>query len=125
MRFSWIPLKEIKLTKGKIALMENYCVRCNKEHQDYAWKYNNEAGGWFCTKYFKPSGAKEWVPESMVNERKEYFNSIVQPFRQGQLSKEYVEAHGTKGLNVTKEEVKKAKYVWSDLKGFSNRHKSK
>jgi hypothetical protein len=102
-----------------------YCLGCQKKHQDWAWKYSNEFEGWFCSKYFKPSNAQEFVPERIVDERKEYFNSTVQPYRQGELSKEYVEAHGTKGVNVTPEEADKAKYVWKDLKGWENRKKSK
>ena len=67
----------------------------------------------------------EFVTEDIRGERQEYFNSIVQPFRCGELSKEYVETHGTQGINVTPEEASKAKDVWSDLPGHSTRKKSK
>lgn len=57
----------------------------------------------------------EMVGESIKRERKEYAKSIVQPYRRGELSREYLEAYGTKGIKATPEEVKKAKYVWSDI----------
>ena len=103
--------------------MKNYCFGCKKEHDDFAWKYAD--GKWICSKYFKPSGPLEMVPGRIVEDREKYFNSTLQPYRQGELSKEYIEAHGTKGIDVSREEVKKAKYVWKDLKGWENRSKSK
>ena len=65
------------------------------------------------------------MPEHVKDERKEYFNSIVQPFRGNDLSKEYIEAHGTKGISVTKEEVSNAKDTWKDLEGYDTRKASK
>jgi hypothetical protein len=60
----------------------------------------------------------EFVPDHIKEERVEYRNQTVQPFRNGQLSKEYVELYGTKYIEVTQEEVKNAKYVWDrDLPG--------
>lgn len=103
--------------------MKQFCYVCNEEVDDWAWNY---AGGkWICSAHFQPSAPSEMVTGEIAQQREEYFNSTLQPYRQGELSKEYIEAHGTKGLNVTKEEVKKAKYVWKDLKGFNNRKKSK
>ena len=105
----------------------SFCVGCQKEHEDgLGWKYSAEYEGWVCTKFFKISPPNEYVPESVENERKEYFNATLQPFRSGgELSKEYIEAHGTKGIDVTPEEVKRAKYVWRDLVGWGTRDKSK
>ena len=104
--------------------MVEYCQGCCKEHDDYAWHFSREFEGWICSKHFKVT-YKEIEPESIKEDRKKYFNAVVQPFRSGELSREYVEAHGTKGLSVTKEEVKKSKYVWKDLAGWSSRDKSK
>jgi len=38
---------------------------------------------------------------------------MLQPWREGQLSKEYIEKHGTENIKVTPEEVKNAKNVWT------------
>jgi len=103
--------------------MKQFCYACGEEHDDWAWNY--VGGKWVCSAYFNPSAPLEMVPESVKEERKEYFNATLQPYRQGELSKEYIEAHGTKGLNATKEEIKKSKYVWKDLDGWENRSKSK
>jgi hypothetical protein len=102
----------------------SWCKACSKEHNDWAWR-NIGNGEWVCSKWFKPTGPSEDVPKEVFEERKEFFNSTLQPFRNGELSREYVEAHGTKGIGVTPEEAKKAKYVWKDLAGFSNRKLSK
>ncbi len=102
--------------------MKAFCYACQKEHDDYAWNFSD--GKWICSKHFKPSGALEAVTGQIAEDREKYFNSTLQPYRQGELSKEYIEAHGTKGIHVSKEEAKKAKYVWKDLKGWENRKKS-
>ena len=99
------------------------CKGCGKKHTDRNWKYIN--GGWYCTKYHRPSKMGEFMPKSVKDERKEYFNSIVQPYRGDNLSKEYIEAHGTEGISVTEKEVSKAKDVWKDIEGYSTRKASK
>lgn len=50
----------------------------------------------------------EFTSESIKEDRKRFQKDILQPFRAGELSAEYIKAYGTKGINVTKEEVKKA-----------------
>lgn len=70
-------------------------------------------------------GYHEFVPDSTKEDRKQYFKSALQPFRDGELSREYVEAYGTKGINVSHDEVRKAKDVWKDLSGWKYRHQSK
>lgn len=98
-----------------------YCKGCKKNHSDSSWIFKN---GWYCTKFHKPTNY-EMIPDRVKDDRVEYFNSTIQPFRGDSVSKEYIEAHGTEGINVTKEEVKKAKNVWSDLRGWKTRKKSK
>jgi hypothetical protein len=110
--------------------MKELCVLCHKIHDAFNWKYGEYETveglrwGWFCDKWFKPSHP-EFVPQRIKDDRVTNFNSLMQPFRGGELSKEYVEKYGTKRLKVTPEEVKKAKHVWKDLPGWSGRHKSK
>lgn len=54
----------------------------------------------------------EVIPEHIKTEREEYKQQTIQPFRNGQLSKEYVDLYGTSRIEVTSEEVKNAKNVW-------------
>lgn len=48
--------------------------------------------------------------------RKEYASEMFQPYVNGVLSREFVEAHGTDKLHgVGEKEIKKAKYVYGDM----------
>ena len=99
-----------------------YCKGCKKEHSDKSWLYKD--GGWYCSKYHIPTST-EFIPERVREDRVEYFNSTIQPFRGGELSKEYIDVYGTEGISVSKQEAKKAKNVWKDLRGHRSRKKSK
>lgn len=100
-----------------------YCHGHDKEHRDKSWKLIE--GNWYCTEFHRPNRMAEFMPERVKDERLEYQNSIVQPFRGDDLSLEYIEAHGTKGIDVTPEQVKKAKHVWKDTPGWHTRKASK
>jgi hypothetical protein len=52
--------------------------------------------------------AVEFTSEAIKEDRKKFAGDILQPFRAGELSKEYIEHFGTKGISVSKDEVKKA-----------------
>jgi hypothetical protein len=53
------------------------------------------------------------VGEQIRKERTEYAKSTLQPRnRYGELSREYIESYGTKGIKASKEEIKTAKYIW-------------
>ncbi len=52
----------------------------------------------------------EFTPELIKIQRKEFKDDIIQPFRDGEVSKEYVDKYGNK--NIIK--GGKAKYVWDD-----------
>ncbi len=100
------------------------CPSCNERespiHPQYGVVWCEE-----CKKKYKRIGKSiEIVDESTKEDRKKYFKSLLQPYRRGQLSREYIEAHGTKGINPTPEEVRKSKHVWKDLKGWRTRNKS-
>jgi hypothetical protein len=61
----------------------------------------------------RPAKQIEFVPDYIKNQRKEFAKDIVQPFRKGELSKEYIELYGTKRLKgVSQKEIKNAKNVW-------------
>ena len=100
-----------------------YCKGHEKEHEDKSWKFIE--GNWYCTKYHRPSRLSEFMPANVTDDRQEYFNSIVQPYRDGKLSKEYLDAHGTKGIEASDKEIREAKPLWRDLKGYNTRKKSK
>lgn len=67
----------------------------------------------------------EFTSSSVKNGRLEYMRSHLQPFVNGALSREYVEAFGTKGISVTKKDVKEARYVYKDLPRWHKRNDSK
>lgn len=61
-----------------------------------------------------PDTQIEFTSEKIKRDRKEFGKSIIQPYRGGVLSKEYLEAHGTKNIKPTTKEVRNAKYVWKE-----------
>jgi hypothetical protein len=63
--------------------------------------------------------------ESIKQQRREYQKSILQPRREGVLSKEYLDTYGTKGIKATPEEVKKAEPVWEDSIDSENLQRTK
>lgn len=66
------------------------------------------------TKQPLPAVQIEMVGNSIKEQRKEYAKSIVQPWRSGVLSKEYLDLYGTKNIKPTEKDMKNAKYVWKD-----------
>ena len=88
--------------------MANYfCHGCNKQHDDFNWKIKYEEvkeeleSGFrstfkpinLCRKWHKPSPAVEFVSEGTKEDRKKFFKSLVQPTRDGEASKEFIEAY--------------------------------
>ena len=73
--------------------------------------------------YRRPNISVEFTSEDIKRQRKDYSTDIIQPYRKGELSKEYIEKYGTKRLKVTPEEIKNAKNVWngSDIGGYYNK----
>lgn len=97
------------------------CSICKQDKKDTSWLYSALRNGWICSSHFMESSKPEFVPERIRDDRREYFHTVVQPFRGGELSREYIENYGTKGINVTEKQMKKAKYVWKDLDGWNTR----
>ena len=56
----------------------------------------------------------EFTSQEIKEGRKQYKDEIIQPFRSGEVSKEYIDKYGYQRLGITKEEADKAKNVWSD-----------
>lgn len=68
-----------------------------------------------------PGGDIEFTSESIKQQRVDYGDDVVQPFRSGQLSKRYVEKYGTEHIQVSEKEVKEAMDkpdVWSGDIGY-------
>ncbi len=68
----------------------------------------------------KHKGALEFVPDSIKEGRRQHRASLLQPFRGGEVSKEYLDAYpeAKKGMIkegvITREQAKKAKNVWGN-----------
>lgn len=75
-------------------------------------------------KYGSLGGVPEFTSETVKEDRKKYFNSMLQPEREGIPSKEFVEAYPEKARKLFKDRINKAQYVWQDQPGWSNRRRS-
>jgi hypothetical protein len=95
--------------------MKSSCVLCHTTHDAQNWKYAEyEKGkeGWFCERWFKPTNP-EFVPQRIKDQRQEYAKSLLQPYRGGTASQEYIEAYGTG--RIQPEDIKGAKNVWKEV----------
>ena len=92
------------------------CLNCNKNKAQNISPY----GFLPCTEcqehqrqLSKPKKSVEMTTDQVRNERKMYSKDILQPFREGVLSKEYLKEYGTATIKATPEDIKNAKNVWS------------
>jgi len=86
-----------------------HCTVCQKQEENFD----------------KPKLGVEFTTESIKDQRREYKRDILQPFRDGVLSQEYLDEYGTQGIEVNKDQIKNAKYTYKDTPGWWNREKSK
>ena len=99
------------------------CIIHNTTHtSEGGWTYREwdmESGkiyGWGCSDISYP----EFTTENIKEERKKYAPDMVQRFREGSLSREFVELYPDQARGmvkegiITKEQVKKSKYVWKE-----------
>ena len=56
----------------------------------------------------------ELTTDSIRQQRREFKADIIQPWRSGELSKEYIETYGDQHIKTDSGEMKKAKYTWED-----------
>lgn len=129
MKYSWWP-PDKKLMRGKKVM----CPKCMAHkallHPTY--------GVLPCTECKKKSreeglgklgGYPEFTTESIKTGRKEFVTDQFQSHRGGHLSREFVEAYPERTRNMIKDgalsrqEVKKSKYVWKDLSNWNYRKK--
>jgi len=98
-----------------------FCSVCQKEVEHHNWKNRIVRGKsiFVCGEHFK-SSYPELIPKRTKAERKRFFKDTLQPYRQGELSKEYVDAYPNKAKEMaTKEEISKAKDIWKGEPGQS------
>ena len=73
------------------------------------------------SKFAKPYQNVEFTSGEIKEGRKEYARSIIQKYRNGELSREYVEAYPERAKAMvktgihTEKEIKQARSVWSDV----------
>lgn len=72
-----------------------------------------------------PRLGMEFVPDRIKQDRNENYTSTIQAYRGNTLSKEYLEAYGTKFIKPSKQDIKNAKYVWKDTLNWQNRDKTR
>lgn len=95
------------------------CPNCNNNDAQYSATYGILPCVVCQELQSNPKKAPEFTTERVKEDRKKHKDLIIQPFREGQLSKEYIDKYGTKNLNATPEEIKNAKNVWkSDLEYY-------
>jgi len=65
----------------------------------------------------QPAASVEFTTEEIKKSRKEYKHDIIAPFRQGEVSKEYLDeqkrTNRPHNLNISKEQEENAKNVWA------------
>lgn len=88
--------------KTNDAFLDNYygflpCESC-RENQD---------------KLQKPGKPQEFTTQAIKAQRKEFRRDTIQPYRNGEVSKEYLDQWGSKGIKASRSEIQKAKRVWS------------
>jgi ketol-acid reductoisomerase len=98
--------------------MLEYCVKCNKKHESNNWQawYEKELRKvvYMCDNFFKVKDI-EWVPESTKLDRVKNAKSMIQPWRSGEPSAEYIKAYpeSSKKMFSLRERMT-AKDVWKD-----------
>src|SRR3990167_204458 len=95
------------------------CSNCQKEEAQIHPLYG-VMPGLACQKKREiqqsPRGYIEFTSESIKRDRVDYADDIIQPYRSCEVSKKYIQKYGTKGIEVTEKEIKKAMDnpdVWS------------
>lgn len=104
-------------SRARIAVMQSIsCAFCKKKHTAFNWRLQYDTAQkkyvWYCDKYFKPV-TPEFTTEKIKEDRQRYAKSLLQPYRGGIASQEYIDAYGTGRFDPA--DVKKARPVWRDV----------
>jgi ribosome-binding protein aMBF1 (putative translation factor) len=69
-----------------------------------------------CGGFKEAGGYPEFVPSRVKDERKKYKKDILQPFRSGEPSREFIEAYPERAKKTfTKKQLRNARDVWTDI----------
>ncbi len=90
--------------------MIELCIICKEKKDHFSWK--NSGDGWICGSHFK-SGSYEFIPDRIREDRKKFSKEILQPYRGGEISKEFVDTYPSQSKKMfSKKEISKARNVW-------------
>lgn len=99
------------------------CRRCNK-HEAVNDPFYGVLPCQECQdKEQRPQSTVEFTTDSIRSQRREFRKDIIQPYRDGVISKEFIEEYGPSGFS--KEQIKQAEYVWKDTSNWHDRDKSR
>lgn len=110
-----------KTRSKKLQEMQVICANCEK----FPATKDSRFGYLPCTRCQnkttrKPSPKQELTTDAIKSDRKEFKKDIYQPFRGGEVSKEYLDANGREGIKVTDEEIRSARNLWDDNEYYSD-----
>lgn len=96
------------------------CPQCHKNEAGY----KQFLGIILCSECRKSSGKLskqiEFTSQNIKDERKQFAKDLIAPFREGHVSKEFIETYGTKRIDVSPNEVKTAINVWPELSYYKD-----
>lgn len=104
---------------------KTFCVKHNKKCKPITGSWILRENGWECSEVNIPF--PEMVPQRIHDDRVKYANDQLQSHRGGELSKEFLEAYPDRAKKmikdgaITKDEVKRAKNVWQEVKGVTKK----
>lgn len=90
------------------------CLQCNTNEAIKDKKYGILPCSTCQNKYKLALENIEITTDDIKTQRKSGKDQMIQPFRNGIVSKEYLDKYGSKYIKVTDQEVKTAKNVWPE-----------
>lgn len=96
--------------------MIEFCDVCQKKRKADSWRSMWDSGKivHLCERHFKTT-TSEHVPESMKEDRRQNAKSMIQPWREGEASAEFIKAYPERAKKMfTLKERMKAKEVWKE-----------
>jgi len=96
--------------------MIEFCDVCQKKRNESSWRTIWDNGiQHICGRHFK-STSNEHVPQALKDDRKKYSKSLLQPWREGEPSAEFMKAYPERAKKMfSAKEQMKAKNVWKDI----------
>lgn len=101
---------ETKSQTNKIILCLNCSIRPAIAHPTLGWLVCKPCQNKL---HPLPKTQSELPGEQIKEQRKMFKKEMIQPWNRGELSKEYLDQYGSKGIKATQEEIRNAKNVWT------------